>query len=103
VLLAGWLNTPEIVELDDRGNVTLYFARGICAIGTGKPHALIAHRTLERVTNVPPLEKLHWIMSVAAAMVYDCGPPVHIWRITAAGVTDALSRANGEASRQDAN
>jgi hypothetical protein len=42
-------------------------------------------------------------MSVAAAMVYDCGPPVHIWRITAAGVTDALSRANGEASRQDAN
>jgi ATP-dependent protease HslVU (ClpYQ) peptidase subunit len=91
VLLAGWLDSPEIVELDDRGIATPYFERGVCAIGTGKPHALIAYQALNHIGGVSRLQKLWVVMSVATVMVHDCGPPVHVKRITADGVVDLAS------------
>jgi hypothetical protein len=92
VLIVGWLDRPEIVELDDSGGATAYWDRGFMAIGSGKPHALIAYRTLSLVPDaqLPPLQRLRWIMDVAAGMVRDCAPPVHVWRITRDGITNAL-------------
>jgi ATP-dependent protease HslVU (ClpYQ) peptidase subunit len=86
VLIAGWVDRPEIIELDDSGGITPHLARDIAAIGSGKAHAIIAYRTLTPIVQLTPLERMRWIMGVAIAMVHDCRGPIHIWRISASGV-----------------
>jgi len=89
ILLAGWLDRPEILELNDRGLATSYSDDQFQAVGAGKPVALIAYWVLEGV--IPsPLEKMKLIMAVASQMTPKCDPPVNIWRVTAEGITDIL-------------
>ena len=87
VLVAGWLGTPEILELGDDAKVTSYIDDGFHAVGSGKAHAYIAHRTLEGITG-SPIEKVHRLATVAAIMAPKSSPPVVIWRVTPDGVEE---------------
>lgn len=89
VLLASWLDGPEILELGDDGKPTSHTQRGFYAVGAGAPVALVAHAVLaDCITDLK--DRFTRCMNAAATMGQLCAPPIHIWRVAADGVTEVI-------------
>ncbi|MGE0599917.1 MAG: hypothetical protein AB7J35_10390 [Dehalococcoidia bacterium] len=82
-LVVGWNgDSPEILQFDDRGVRESYKHEGFYAIGSGGNIAIVAHRALRIVNGLPPLNRLLVAVAMAAEMDKQCGPPLHVWRVT---------------------
>jgi hypothetical protein len=89
VLIAGYWMTPFIFAVDDRGAITACNrAQEFEAIGSGAAHVKIAHITLSRIPVQAPsvVNKLGYVMQIAATTAQMCDLPIHIWRIANDGV-----------------
>ena len=87
-LLVGWVGSPGIYEFNDQGKATSYWSPdGFHAIGSGKNHAYVAHRTLA-VMSAPPVDKLVVIMQIVSSTAPGCGLPYTIWRVKENGIVN---------------
>jgi ATP-dependent protease HslVU (ClpYQ) peptidase subunit len=98
VLLTGWLGNPErpaILELTEGGQATFYADEGFHSIGSGKPHAYIAHATLTPI-NIEPLQRLRHIATIATKMAQKSELPISIWRITKDAIEEGVESYGGQ-------
>jgi proteasome beta subunit len=99
VLIAGYINdTPEFLEIDNKGRATFCRHLRFAAIGSGKSHAIIVYRTAVALSkdNLPHRpDTMKALMTVAADLAPQCRPPIRVLQITPDGTKDACSERNG--------
>jgi ATP-dependent protease HslVU (ClpYQ) peptidase subunit len=92
-LLVGWLEKPDIYEVNDIGQVTSYWDSGFHAIGHGKRYAYSAYKTLSHMKDIEPLKRIAIIMEVVTTTALACGKPYDVWRITRDKIEDITELA----------
>lgn len=95
-LLAGWLDGPNIIELNERGKATSYWESGFHAIGGGKVPAYTAYKVISHIGGYTPLDTLDMVMDIVTTLVDKCSKPYCIWRITPENITELKGISSGE-------
>lgn len=92
-LLVGWLDTVEILELDETGKASYHTTLGFHAIGRGRTLFYAAFFTVMRY-KLPGIDveaRLRLALDVACGLSRNRGRPVHIWRVSRNGIEDTSS------------
>jgi ATP-dependent protease HslVU (ClpYQ) peptidase subunit len=96
-LMVGWLDRPDIYELDDRGIITSYWRFGFHALGSGSLHSWVAYKALTSI-GLSALPKMRAIMEAVVTTAPNCNQPIYIWRITQDTIVEGLEKGEADAN-----